>query len=151
MTAHLLASFWSHDIFHPPMTQALTNRRLGRRERCAICRTPLQHAVPRSRRRYCPVCASKQGPLWKLARKLPEAMVLLRDPCAYCGGVATALDHIVARSRGGQDEWENLTAACAACNGAKRERSLLSFLALRTHVWPARRALDEEAERWSML
>ena len=43
--------------------------------------------------------------------------VLARDQhrCAYCGGAATSLDHVVPRSRGGEHTWENVVAACGRC------------------------------------
>jgi len=48
--------------------------------------------------------------------------VFLRDrfTCQYCGEVSAAedltFDHVVPRSRGGRTTWENVVAACAACN-----------------------------------
>lgn len=51
--------------------------------------------------------------------------ILTRDKhtCAYCGGKATTIDHILPRSRGGGDTWMNLIAACTSCNGFKRDRT----------------------------
>jgi 5-methylcytosine-specific restriction endonuclease McrA len=47
--------------------------------------------------------------------------VLRRDAqrCAYCGGSANTIDHVLPRSRGGQDSWENLVACCLRCNNVK--------------------------------
>ncbi|BBY53988.1 HNH endonuclease [Mycobacterium koreense] len=47
--------------------------------------------------------------------------VLVRDKhtCAYCGGRANTIDHVLPRSKGGGDGWLNLVAACEACNGRK--------------------------------
>lgn len=42
--------------------------------------------------------------------------------CAYCGGVATSVDHVIPRSRGGQHTWENVVAACRRCNHVKADR-----------------------------
>lgn len=56
------------------------------------------------------------------------AKILALDPCAYCGGPADEIDHIVPIVRGGTSEWGNLTAACKACNACKHARSLLRFL-----------------------
>ncbi len=52
--------------------------------------------------------------------------VLRRDGhrCAYCGGAADTVDHVVPRSRGGGDQWENVVAACRRCNGRKGDRTL---------------------------
>ena len=44
--------------------------------------------------------------------------------CQYCGARAENIDHIQPRSRGGQHVWENVVAACRACNTRKRDRLL---------------------------
>ena len=51
--------------------------------------------------------------------------VLKRDKntCGYCGGRATTIDHVHPKSRGGEDTWVNLIAACESCNGFKRDRT----------------------------
>lgn len=51
--------------------------------------------------------------------------ILERDDwkCQYCGDEATAVDHVIARSRGGTNEWENLVAACKPCNSKKGNRT----------------------------
>ena len=51
--------------------------------------------------------------------------VLRRDAqrCAYCGRQATTIDHVLPRSRGGADSWENLVAACLRCNNVKGDRT----------------------------
>ncbi|MDJ1137716.1 HNH endonuclease [Streptomyces iconiensis] len=51
--------------------------------------------------------------------------VLIRDRhrCAYCGRRATTVDHIVPRSRGGEDTWLNTVAACSADNHRKADRT----------------------------
>jgi 5-methylcytosine-specific restriction endonuclease McrA len=51
--------------------------------------------------------------------------VFARDDyrCQYCGSHADSIDHVVPRSRGGRDVWDNLAAACRPCNTAKRDRT----------------------------
>lgn len=51
--------------------------------------------------------------------------VLLRDRhcCAYCGGYATTIDHLVPRSRGGTWSWQNCVSACRRCNERKGNRT----------------------------
>ena len=51
--------------------------------------------------------------------------VLRRDSqrCGYCGKSANTIDHILPRSRGGQDTWENLVACCLRCNNLKSDRT----------------------------
>ncbi|HOV74571.1 MAG TPA: HNH endonuclease [Candidatus Hydrogenedentes bacterium] len=50
-----------------------------------------------------------------------------KNTCQYCGRrVAKAeltIDHVVPRSRGGYDCWENLVLACMACNVRKANRT----------------------------
>ena len=52
--------------------------------------------------------------------------VFARDggTCQYCGDVAESIDHIVPRSKGGAHCWENVVAACKACNSRKRDLSV---------------------------
>lgn len=51
--------------------------------------------------------------------------VLVRDQhrCAYCGGRATTVDHVVPRSQGGADNWLNTVASCAQDNHRKADRT----------------------------
>lgn len=51
--------------------------------------------------------------------------VLRRDSsrCAYCRRSASTVDHILPRSRGGPDTWENLVACCVRCNNTKGDRT----------------------------
>ena len=51
--------------------------------------------------------------------------VFARDnhECGYCGGVADSIDHVMPRSRGGKNEWDNVIAACRGCNLRKRDRT----------------------------
>ena len=43
--------------------------------------------------------------------------------CAYCGGTAETVDHVLPRSRGGGLTWENAVAACLRCNHRKGNRT----------------------------
>jgi len=54
-----------------------------------------------------------------------RAGVLKRDRhrCAYCGGRATTIDHVLPASRGGTWSWLNTVAACGACNSRKSNRT----------------------------
>jgi 5-methylcytosine-specific restriction endonuclease McrA len=51
--------------------------------------------------------------------------VLRRDGhrCAYCGKGADTIDHVMPRSRGGADSWENLVACCLRCNNLKGDHT----------------------------
>lgn len=69
-------------------------------------------------------------------RRIPHKMqtlsrknILLRDRnlCQYCGekfhpSVLT-LDHVIPKSRGGKDTWENLVACCSKCNRKKADKT----------------------------
>ena len=83
--------------------------------------------------------------------------------CVYCGQVRPpeelTVDHVQARSRGGDRSGGNLVTACRACNLRKGHRRLARFLAADTathdnfrrfaiHVWARHlRALEEEVRR----
>ncbi len=58
---------------------------------------------------------------------LTRRNILYRDGhfCQYCGygGEALTLDHVIPRSRGGGDTWENIVAACVQCNVKKGSRT----------------------------
>jgi 5-methylcytosine-specific restriction endonuclease McrA len=59
---------------------------------------------------------------------LTRRAVFMRDnfTCQYCGlhSRDLTLDHVVPRHRGGRDAWDNLVAACRACNHRKGHQSL---------------------------
>ena len=83
--------------------------------------------------------------------------------CVYCGRVQPpeelTLDHVQARSRGGDRSGGNLVTACRACNLRKGRRRVAEFLAddaeahaqfrrWARHVWKRHlRALEEEIAR----
>ncbi len=58
---------------------------------------------------------------------LTRRNVLERDKnlCQYCNykGDELTIDHIIPKSRGGKDTWENLVAACVRCNIKKGNRT----------------------------
>jgi 5-methylcytosine-specific restriction endonuclease McrA len=58
---------------------------------------------------------------------LTRRNILHRDghACQYCGytGEDLTLDHVIPRSRGGGDSWENIVTACVRCNVRKGSRT----------------------------
>lgn len=58
---------------------------------------------------------------------LTRRNILKRDghKCAYCGrgDLPFTIDHIVPKSKGGEDTWENLVTACLPCNNKKGNRT----------------------------
>lgn len=62
----------------------------------------------------------------KLA-KPSRAMIYKRDnnKCQYCGSTRKlTIDHVIPRSKGGDDTWENLVVACSTCNTKKGDKFL---------------------------
>ncbi len=55
--------------------------------------------------------------------ELSRKNIIRRDnnKCQYCGAKAHSLtiDHVIPKSRGGTESWENLVAACLKCNNRK--------------------------------
>lgn len=61
---------------------------------------------------------------YRRTRVCTKSAIKARDKaCAYCGGPAETVDHIVPRSRGGELTWENAVAACLRCNHRKGNRT----------------------------
>ncbi len=65
----------------------------------------------------------------RLAIRLTRRNLMLRDDhqCQYCGrrpGLRDLnVDHVLPRSRGGADSWENLVVSCRSCNLKKGRRT----------------------------
>jgi 5-methylcytosine-specific restriction endonuclease McrA len=59
--------------------------------------------------------------------RISRRAVFARDKhrCQYCGSSRhLTVDHVVPRSRGGADTWDNLVTSCAPCNRKKGDRPL---------------------------
>jgi len=57
---------------------------------------------------------------------LSRKNVIRRDSnrCQYCGSRdRLTIDHVVPKSRGGRDTWDNLVAACVPCNNRKGSKT----------------------------
>lgn len=65
----------------------------------------------------------------RMTRSVSRKNILLRDrfTCQYCGAVFVTskltLDHVVPRSKGGGNSWENLVTSCKPCNALKADRT----------------------------
>jgi 5-methylcytosine-specific restriction endonuclease McrA len=79
---------------------------------------------------------------------LTRAALMHRDRfrCAYCGGKADTVDHVVPRSRGGEHSWENCVAACSGCNHRKADR-LLNELGWTLRLVPT----PPKGQHWRLL
>jgi 5-methylcytosine-specific restriction endonuclease McrA len=69
-------------------------------------------------------------PLSKMHITRPSrAMIYARDQskCQYCGSTRKlTIDHVIPRSRGGGDTWDNMVIACSKCNTFKGDKLLES-------------------------
>ena len=58
---------------------------------------------------------------------LSRKNIYLRDnfTCQYCGknGTHLTLDHIIPKSKGGGESWENIVVCCVRCNNRKGDRT----------------------------
>ena len=64
---------------------------------------------------------------WRVSNpRFSKRRLFQRDnyECAYCGKVATTVDHVVPRCRGGSTVWENTVASCLKCNHKKGNKTL---------------------------
>lgn len=74
---------------------------------------------------YCPACKHRHDPTlphwWGAYRRRIVAHVLATQGavCWICGDTATTADHVVPRSKGGDDAAGNLRPACQSCNGRR--------------------------------
>lgn len=95
----------------------------GLKEQLSLLKTPKENRAPRLH--------SMNFQLWKSMR----SFVFERDnyTCSYCGkrGIKLEVDHIKPLSRGGTNDYSNLTAACVRCNRQKANKSLTEFTAWR--------------------
>lgn len=91
---------------------------------CSAC-GPRQRAAQREHDERRGTAAQRgYGARWRRVRAAYLAAHPLCVECERAGRVvpATDVDHIVARRRGGSDEWSNLQALCHACHSRKTAR-----------------------------
>ncbi len=51
------------------------------------------------------------------------------EPCYYCGEAPNSVDHLIPRSKGGDDGTGNLVPCCFRCNQMKSDLTLQGFIA----------------------
>ena len=70
--------------------------------------------------------AYQQGPLYQNQLR---TFIFSRsnNKCVYCGAVATEIDHIIPRAKGGTNSVYNLAASCRTCNQMKSNLTLKDF------------------------
>ena len=63
----------------------------------------------------------------RLACSRRSVIVRDQETCQYCGAqpgrAELTIDHIIPRAQGGKTSWDNVVAACAACNHRKANRT----------------------------
>ncbi|MBU0671640.1 MAG: HNH endonuclease [Candidatus Margulisbacteria bacterium] len=71
---------------------------------------------------------TKYVPIPYLEIVLTRKNIYLRDnhTCQYCGknNGSLTLDHIIPKSRGGRETWDNMVVSCARCNNRKGDQTL---------------------------
>lgn len=70
--------------------------------------------------------------------------------CAYCNGVpiddaSLTADHVIPKSKGGEDLTRNIVPACASCNGRKGSSDWLRWYQLQPFYCPVR---AKEIQAW---
>jgi 5-methylcytosine-specific restriction endonuclease McrA len=74
---------------------------------------------------YCARCRRRHDPAlkhWNGAYRREIVAAVLRDQgsvCWICNGAATTADHVIPRSKGGNDAQANLRPACLSCNARR--------------------------------
>jgi 5-methylcytosine-specific restriction endonuclease McrA len=67
-------------------------------------------------------------PFTKLRNNKPtRSAIYARDghKCQYCGATRKlTIDHVIPKSKGGSDDWDNLVVACSSCNIKKGDKYL---------------------------
>lgn len=59
-------------------------------------------------------------------RAKAEILAVAEEKCFYCGSLATTIDHVHPKSKGGSNNPENLVAACTSCNQRAGSKVFLS-------------------------
>ena len=62
-----------------------------------------------------------------MSAKPSRSAIYKRDnnKCQYCGATKRlTIDHVIPKSKGGTDDWDNLVVACSSCNTKKSNKLL---------------------------
>lgn len=79
---------------------------------------PRRHQPPRHAREARPSSAARgYGRSW---RRIRSAYLAAHPLCVGCDrALATEVDHVIAKVKGGTDDWSNLVAYCKSCHSRK--------------------------------
>lgn len=65
-------------------------------------------------------------PISKIMSHKPSRQLIYKrdhNTCQYCGSKSKlTIDHVIPKSKGGKDTWENLVVACSKCNTRKGDK-----------------------------
>lgn len=87
---------------------------------------------------------------------LTRENVFKRDnhECVYCGSCKNlTIDHVIPRSKGGKDSWDNLVTACRSCNAEKADLTLEEYgkeipQPKKPHYLMLMRQMEDIPEEW---
>lgn len=88
----------------------------------------IKTAQPKFRVPWPSVMVSKNAERWDRSFRPTPFYLLLRDDheCAYCGKFLTmdevTMDHVIPKSKGGTNDWDNVVASCGPCNHSKTNK-----------------------------
>lgn len=75
---------------------------------------------------------SKRASGYATAGQIAARFAYFGNVCAYCGGPAESVDHVIPLAKGGSHWPANLRPACKRCNSAKRDLPVDEFLMARS-------------------
>jgi len=87
--------------------------RLTRKRYCGIHQSQMEAQYNRERG-----SAHERG-YGRRWRKIRKAFLKDNPFCVSCGDVATEVDHIIPKTQGGKDEYDNLQSLCKSCHSSK--------------------------------
>ena len=134
------------------ITMLYQGRAVSVRDTDAIVRSPsIEMRIPHAIRLLVRVVAR-----YTIESLKPSRQALFRRDkhiCQYCsrkGGELT-VDHVMPRSRGGEDSWENLVAACLSCNNRKGDRTPEEARMPLLRAPRAPRSIELASDLWARL
>lgn len=94
-------------------------------EKIADRRSERWRTDPEYRAQRYATAFSRRWQLTKADRRILQQMYL--EDCFYCGNLGGSVDHLVPKSRGGEDSWSNLVPCCRSCNSKKSDSTPEEF------------------------